>query len=142
MVFCIHKFHGHKDRSIRRKEEPNTWTECGHAFSLCRPPNNTGQQRCTTFAVLDMLSNAKRISSLQEAVPRFFVTTVLFYIRCSVPLNSDIPHTCPGSSHPQIPRTAELFFWSLPFQRCYYLWARLPGTLWVLTPSRNTAKIM
>lgn len=156
----------HKDISERQLGRSHCWSSASTSFMATRtevyigrknqtpglnvgmhflsitPPNNTGQQRCTTFAVLDMPSNAKRISSLQEAASRFFVTTALFYIRGSVPLNSDIPHTYPGSSHPQIPRAAELFFQSLPFQRCYHLWARLPDTLWVLTPSRNTAKTM
>lgn len=37
--------------------------------------------------------------SLQVAVPKFFVTTVLFYIRCSVPLDLDIPHTLEAVTH-------------------------------------------
>lgn len=71
----------------------------GMHFLLITPKQHRTATMHNICRVLDMLSNAQRISSLQEAVPRFFVTTVMFYIRCSVLLDSDIPHTLEAVTH-------------------------------------------
>lgn len=82
----------------------------GRRFLLSSPKQYGTTTMHNICIVLGMLRhNAEMISSTQEDVHRFFVTTMKFHIRCSW-----------GSSHPQIPRAAVLFFWSLPFQSCYH----------------------
>lgn len=70
-----------------------------HFLPLTPAPTVQDSNNAQHLQSLRYAKRCKEDLSLQEAVPRFCVTTVLFSIRCSVPLDSDIPHTLEAVTH-------------------------------------------